>query len=84
MRTLLLGSGALLAFAASAAAADRPITDDERVRLVAALQAQGCSGGEFEFDDATSEVGDARWADGQTYDLRFDASMRLVEKERDD
>ena len=36
---------------AAPARADRPVTDAERVRLEAAVQAQGCSGGKMEFDE---------------------------------
>ena len=66
------------------ALADRAITDQERTRLVAALQAQGCSGGEVEFDDGKFEVDDARCADGAQYDFDFDASFNLLKKDRDD
>jgi hypothetical protein len=48
------------------------------------LQAEGCTGGSMEFDDGKFEVDDARCADGKTYDFDFDASFKVVKKERDD
>ena len=44
------------------ALADRAVTEDERAKLVAAVQAEGCSGGKFEMDedDQQFEVDDAR------------------------
>ena len=67
-----------LGLAAGSALADRPVTEQERTQLIAALQAQGCSGGEMEYDDGKFEVDDARCADGKTYDLDFDTSFKLV------
>jgi len=71
------------AFAAGATAGDRPVSEG-RVKLLAAVQAQGCSRGKLEFDDGAFEVDDAKCADGKTYDLKFDTSMRLMKKERED
>jgi hypothetical protein len=69
-----------------ASADDRPVTDDERAKLTAAVAAQGCSGGEMEFDidDNHFEVDDARCSDGREYDLKFDTSFKLIKKELDD
>ena len=51
------------------ALADRQVTEDERAKLSAALQAEGCSGGKFELDedDQRFEVDDAvyAYADGK-------------------
>jgi hypothetical protein len=71
--------------AISASADDRPVTNDERAKLTAAVAAQGCSGGEMEFDidDNHFEVDDARCNDGRKYDLKFDAAFGLIEKELD-
>jgi hypothetical protein len=33
------------------ALADRQVTEDERAKLSAAVQAEGCSGGKFELDE---------------------------------
>ena len=75
---------ALLLFASESSLADRPPTEDERTKLVAAMAAEGCSGGEMEFDDDHYEVDDARCSDGRKYDLKFDRSFKLIEKELDD
>jgi hypothetical protein len=50
----LLLPAILLALMAGAVLADRALTDDERAKLVAALQAAGCSGGKMGFDDGKS------------------------------
>ena len=75
----------VLAIANQAVAKDRPVTDDERAKLVAAVAAQGCSGGKMEFDDdGYFEVDDAKCADGREYDLKFDTSFQLTQKKLDD
>lgn len=89
MRTVMLGS-ALIFLATGAALADRPVTDEERARLVEAVAAQGCSGGKMEFDTGSSQVGnaqsgkfevdDAICADGKKYDLDFDQAFKLIRK----
>jgi hypothetical protein len=82
----LLPTIALAATVASSTAAwaDRPVTDAERAKLVSALQAEGCTGGEMEFDDGKFEVDDARCADGKKYEFEFDASFKMTKKELDD
>ena len=84
MRMLAPALALFVGVAGGAALADRAVTDQERTQLVAALQAQGCSGGKMEFDDGKFEVDDARGADGNTYDLDFDRSFKLVKKDKDD
>jgi hypothetical protein len=75
----------VLAIAAPADAKNRPVTEDERAKLTAALAAQGCSGGKMEFDDdGHFEVDDARCNDGRKYDLEFDAALKLTKKKLDD
>jgi hypothetical protein len=76
---------AILAVSALPALADREVTQDERARLAAAVQAEGCSGGKFEMDedDQQFEVDDAVCADGKKYDLKFDVQMRLKRKNLD-
>jgi hypothetical protein len=78
----LMISIGILALSVWPALADRQVTQDERSKLVAAVQAEGCSGGKFEFDedDQEFEVDDAVCADGQKYDLKFDAQMKLKSK----
>jgi hypothetical protein len=81
----LIISIGILAVSALPALADRPVTEDERARLSAAVQAEGCSGGKFELDedDQQFEVDDAVCADGKKYDLKFDRQMRLKRKNLD-
>ena len=40
-----------LTVAALPALADRQVTEDERAKLSAAVQVEGCSGGKFELDE---------------------------------
>ena len=81
----LIISIGILAVSVLPALADRAVTEDERTKLVAAAQAEGCSGGKFEFDedDQEFEVNDAACADGKKYELKFDTQMRLKKKELD-
>lgn len=83
MQMILMGLVAMLLMA-SDAIAGRAVTDEERTRLVAAVTAQGCSGGKMEFDDGKFEVDDAICADGKKYDLDFDPSFRLIKKKLED
>ena len=78
-------SMAVLAVSALPALADRQVTEDERTKLVAAIQAEGCTGGKFEMDedDQQFEVDDATCADGKKYELKFDMQMRLLSKQLD-
>jgi hypothetical protein len=78
----LLGVGALLLMAQAPAWGSRAVTEQERVKLVAALTAQGCSGGKMRFDDGKYEVDEAVCKDGRRYDLDFDASTFKVLKKR--
>jgi len=80
----LLPTLAFAALATTAAWADRPVSDAEREKLVAALKAEGCNGGEIEFDDGKFEVDDASCADGKKYNFEFDASFKMIKKELDD
>lgn len=85
MRHQLLVSAALLLFALDPALADdRAVNADERTKLAAAVTAEGCAGGEMEFDDGRYEVDDTQCGDGRQYDLDFDASFKLISKELDD
>jgi hypothetical protein len=81
----LIISIGILAISTLPALADRQVTEDERAKLVAAVQAEGCSGGKFEFDDDDQqfEVDDAVCADGKKYDLKFDPQMKLKRKNLD-
>lgn len=75
----------LLAMSTLPALSDRQVTEEERVKLVAALQAEGCNGGKLEFDDDDQqfEVDDAVCTDGKKYDLKFDPQMKLKRKNLD-
>lgn len=83
MQIILMGLVAFVLMAGDAFAG-RAVTDEERTRLVAAVAAQGCSGGKMEFDDGKFEVDDAVCADGKKYDLDFDTSFRLIKKKLED
>lgn len=84
MRILAPVLALLIGLACGAALGGRQISDQERIQLVAAVQAQGCSGGRMKFDDGKFEVDDARCVDGSKYDLDFDKSFKLIKKDRDD
>lgn len=83
MRRLLF-SLAVTALMTGPASADRAVTEEERARLTALLDAEGCTGGEMEFDDGKFEVDDARCADGREWDFEFSRDFRLIKKEQDD
>jgi hypothetical protein len=86
----LLGASLLLPVTA-AVAKDRPITDQERPKLEAALREAGCSGGKMEFDDDKGashpngkfEIDDAICQDGKKYDLSFDPDFKLLNRKPD-
>lgn len=80
MRGFVVASSVIMMSCVGPALADRPVTDDERAKLEAALTAQGCTGGRLEFDDGVFEVDDAQCNDGRIYDLKFDRSFKLLEK----
>jgi hypothetical protein len=80
----LLPTLAFAVLASTAAMADRALTEVEREKVVAALQAEGCTGGDMEFDDGKFEVDDARCADGKKYDFEFDVSFKTTKRELDD
>jgi hypothetical protein len=70
---------------AGGALADRPVTEEERTKLAAAVAAEGCDGGKkMEFEDGKFEVDDATCDGGKKYDLDFDTSFKLIKKEAED
>ncbi len=87
--TVVLPAAAVLT--TTATAKDRPITDQERPKLEAALKEAGCSGGKMEFDDDKTaaqsngkfEVDDATCQDGKKYDLTFDPNFKVLTKKAD-
>jgi len=80
----LIAALAMTALVTCPALADRPVTEEERVKLVELLEAEGCTGGEMEFDDDKYEVDDASCADGHEWDFEFDRNFNLIKKELDD
>jgi hypothetical protein len=84
MMRCFLAALAMATLTTSPAFADRPVTSEERAKIVALLEAEGCTGGEMEFDDGKYEVDDARCADGREWDFEFDRDFRLISKEEDD
>jgi hypothetical protein len=84
MKLAAILGAVLILSAMQARAEDRPVTAEEGTQLVAALQAQGCTGGKMEFDDGKFEVDNAKCSDGKTYDLDFDASFKLLKKDLED
>jgi hypothetical protein len=83
MRKILASAPVLVALMAPAIA-DRPVTETERRRLVAAVTAAGCSGGKMEWDerDQEFEVDDAI-CDGRKHDLKFNRDFSLKSKKLD-
>ena len=93
MRSVIAPTAVLLVAAGLAFPAlgkDRPVTDQERVTLEAAVKAAGRTGGEMEFDDdkATAhpagkfEVDDAMCGN-QKHDLVFDPDFKMLSKKPD-
>jgi hypothetical protein len=81
---MLLAAAPLVVLSQAPAWSGRAVTEDEKMKLVAALAAEGCSGGEMEFDDGLFEVETAKCRDGKQYDLVFDVNFKLVSKELSD
>jgi hypothetical protein len=86
MKILLTSATIALLGIAPAFAKDRPVTDEERAKLVTAVAAQSCEGGKMEYDleDSHYDVDDVRCSDGRKYDLKFDTSFKLIKKKLDD
>ena len=68
------------------AKADPAGTYTELAKLLAAIEAQGCSGGEVDWDDDNQQfdVEESVCADGGKYALRFDAGFKFIGKKLDD
>ena len=80
MRVLALVCAIVMALA-TPAFAERPVTAEEREKLVAALAALGCTGGEMEFDDEAFVVEEAACNDGKSYNFEFDAEFKMLFRE---
>jgi hypothetical protein len=83
MRTTLASLPFLMVIAVPALA-DRPVTEDERAKLVAVVTAAGFSGGKLEWDQGDQEfdVGNAM-CDGRKHDLKFNPDYSLKSKKPD-
>jgi hypothetical protein len=72
-------------------AKDRPVTDEERPKLEAALKEAGCTDGKMEFDDDKGsnhpngkfEIDEAVCQDGKKYELTFDPGFKLLTRKLD-
>lgn len=78
-------AAALMFSFSPALADDRPPTLEEREAIQAVLIAEGfTSWSEIEWDDdGYWEVDDAIGPDGHEYDLKLDAGLTIIERERD-
>jgi hypothetical protein len=88
--TLAAATVLSLGLALPVLAKDRPVTDQERVKLEEAVKTAGCTGGKMEFDDDKApthpagkfEVDDAMCGN-QKHDLAFDPDFKLISKKAD-
>ena len=80
MRSLGLICAIMLALT-SPAFAERPVTAEEQEKLVAALAALGCTGGEMLFDDEAFVVEEAACNDGKSYNFEFDTEFKMLSRE---
>jgi hypothetical protein len=83
MRVLGLICAVTLALA-TPAFAERPVTQEEREKLVAALAALGCTGGEMEVDEEAFIVEEATCNDGKSYNFEFDLEFKVQAREAAD
>lgn len=89
MKLAILVPAALMLAVATPALADRDPTPEERVRIEAALQAEGFTRwDDIELEDDGPvhvwEVDDAVGADGREYDLKLDvATLAIIERDPD-
>ncbi len=78
--SLMVFTGIIGLALTSSAWASRAVTNEEKTKLVAALAAQGCSGGKMRFDDGKYEIDEAVCNDGRRYDIDLDASFKMIKK----
>jgi hypothetical protein len=63
---------------------DQPVTEAERAKVIAALEAAGCSDPrEIERDDDGYEADDVRCADG-VFDIDLDKEFKIIDRDRED
>jgi len=78
-------AAALLSFTGFGALADMKPTEDEAAKMKAAIEAWGCTGGEFEKEDEATgkfEIDDAKCKDGQ-FDFKLDKDFKVLSMTRD-
>ncbi len=75
---------AFLIAVAVPAKADRPVTDDERVRLQRAVEAERCTADGMEYDDEDRAFEVNATCEGRKFELKFNSEFRLIRKELDD
>ena len=66
------------------AKADRPVTEQERMQINAALSEIGCTATDMEFDtgDNRFEVDDATCGDQRTFDFELNTAFEIVDGDR--
>ncbi len=76
----------MLPIGAGAALAGEKLSTEEAQKITDALRGLGCFGGEMEREGEGGkkyfEVDNTKCADG-TYDIKFDADLKLIEKKKD-
>ena len=80
MRKLLVVA-ALSVGATAPALATPSLTADQSTRLQAALDAQGCAGGNVNVGESGFEIVGAKCGGDRTYDLAFDHEYKLMRKD---
>lgn len=80
MRTLLITIALCFVTVAQALAAPS-LTADQSSRLQAALDAQGCAGGNISVRESGFEISGAKCGGDRTYDLAFDHEYKLLRKD---
>ena len=85
VKPIVLAASVLLLAAGSALAEDRPPTAEERVRVEAALRADGYTAwGDIQLDDGRGwEVDDAVDAEGREWDLELEIGSLVISKKDD-
>lgn len=80
MRTICFLAALGFALSPSTLAA-QALSSDQSTRLQAALDAQGCSGGNIRVGESGFEVAGAKCGGDRIYDLVFDHEYKLVRKD---
>ena len=80
MRKLILVTAFYIG-SATGVLATPSLTSDQSTRLLAALDAQGCVGGNVNVGESGFEIVGARCGGGRTYDLVFDHDYKMLSKD---